>query len=93
MPISGRLNFRLPTHRCSKCGAELKTAFARSALWSVPVGVISLGAMYFAIIWLQESQVITGLIRTGLIGATVALAFSIPANIVMRGIVFCPFKP
>jgi hypothetical protein len=49
--------------------------------------------MYIAITWLQQSQAITGVIRAGLIGGIVALAFSIPANVAMRGIVFCPFKP
>ena len=92
VPINGPLNFRLPTHRCDKCGAELKTTFTRFVLWSLPVGVISLIAMYFAIIWLQQSQAITGVMRAGLIGGIVAFAFSIPANVVMRGIVFRPFE-
>ena len=91
-PIKGRLSFRLPTHRCAKCGAELKTTFTRFALWSVPTCVISLMAMYIAITWLQQSQAITGVFRAGLIGGIVALAFLIPANVAMRGIVFSSFK-
>jgi len=91
-PIKGRLSFRLPTHRCAKCGAELKTTFTRSALWSVPVGVVALSVMYITITWLQQSQAITGVVRAGLMGGIVALAFSIPANVALRGIVFCPCK-
>lgn len=92
VPIDGRLSFRLPTHRCAKCSAELKTTFTRFALWSVPVGVISLGAMYIAITWLQQSQAVTGVTRAGLMGGIMALAASIPINVALRGIVFCPFK-
>jgi hypothetical protein len=91
--IRGSLRIRPPTHRCANCGAELKTTFSRSALWSVPVAVIALSAMYIAITWLQQSQAVTGVVRAGLIGGIVALAFSIPGNIALRGIVFCPFKP
>ena len=91
-PISGPLRFRPPTHRCAKCGAELKTTITRFVLWSMPVGVISLIAMYIGITWLQQAEAITGVVRAGLIGGIVALAFSIPANVAMRGIVFCPFK-
>ena len=91
--INGRLSFRLPTHRCAKCGAELKTKFTLFALWSFPVGVIVVGVMYVAITWLQQSQAITGTVRAGLIGGIVALAFSLTANVALRGIVFSPFKP
>ena len=92
VPIDGRLSIEPPTHRCAKCGAELKTSFTRFALWSVPVCLVSLIGMYFALIWIQQSQMITGAFRAGLAGAIVALAFAIPANVAMRGIVFCPFK-
>jgi hypothetical protein len=91
-PIKGRLSFGLPTHHCAKCGAELKTTFTLSALWSIPVSAIALSVMYIAITWLQQSQEITGVIRAGLMGGIVALSFSITANVALRGIVFCPCK-
>lgn len=59
-------------------------------LWSVPVLMISLLAMYFFFDWLKHSDAITGAFRAGLIGAAGFLAFSIPANVAMSGIVFSP---
>ena len=91
-PIDGRLRFKPPTHRCAKCGAQLKTTFTRSALLAVPVAIISLSVMYIAITWLQQSQAITGVVRAGLLGGIIVLAFSIPGNVALRGIVFCPVK-
>ncbi len=46
--------------------------------------------MYFAIVWLQQSQAVTGLARAALIGGVVGLATAVPANVAMRGIVLRP---
>jgi multisubunit Na+/H+ antiporter MnhB subunit len=57
-------------------------------LWSVPVLMISLLAMYFFFNWLRHNDAITGAFQAGLIGAAGFLAFSIPANVAMIGVVF-----
>jgi len=88
--IEGRWGFRSPTHRCPDCKAELKTAFSAAAFWFIPIAVATFGAMYFAIVWLQQSQVVTGLARAALIGGVVGLATALPANVALRGIVFRP---
>lgn len=80
------------THRCGKCGALLKTSLTGSALWGIPVAAISLAGMYFAFDWLQQAQSIAPIVRAGLAGLIGALAFSIPAKIIMRSIVFQTYK-
>lgn len=90
--LGGGLNAKGATHRCGKCGAQLKTSLTRSAIWSIPVAAISFTAMYFTFEWLQQAQSIAPVVRAGLAGLIGALAFSIPAKIVMRSIVLQPYK-
>ncbi len=88
--IEGHWGFGSPTHRCPDCKAELKTVFSASAFWFIPIAVATFAAMYFAIVWLQQSQAVTGLARAALIGGVVGLATAVPANVAMRGIVLRP---
>ena len=91
-PIEGRVPFTSPTHRCEECGAELKTEFTSHALWSIPIGIIALGILYFGQTWLQQSQAITGTTRAGLVGGLVAVCASLPMYVARRGIVFRAWK-
>lgn len=85
--IKGRWGFGSPTHHCPKCGTDLKTKFTVQALWSIPIAIFTLAGMYVAISWLQNSQVITGVMRAALAGGIVGLAVALPANVVLRGVV------
>jgi hypothetical protein len=90
--LGGGLNVKGATHRCGKCGAQLKTSLTRPALWGIPVAAVSFAGMYFAFDWLQQAQSIAPVVRAGLAGIIGALAFSIPAKIIMRNIVFQTYK-
>ena len=92
-PIIARIPFTSPTHRCEKCGAELKSEFTSYALWSIPICIIALGALYFGLTWLQQSQIITGTARAGLAGGFVAICTYIPTNVLRRGTVLRVWKP
>lgn len=82
------ISFNRPTHRCGKCGAALKSVFTSSALWAIPVGAALLSVSVFAILWLQQSQVVAGTFRAAIIGGIAAVAPAITFNVMLRGIVF-----
>jgi hypothetical protein len=91
--IDNNLRFKPPSHHCTKCGAKLKTAITPNVLWVIPVGVLSMGVAICCIRWLQNSQIITGTLRAGLIGGIYAFATAVTFNVLVRGMVFRPWSP
>ena len=86
-PIGEYVRWKRPTHKCSKCGAFLKSIPTMQALWSVPVLALMLLLLIPAITWVQ-SQAFHGAIKAGILGGLGALGFSVPFNVAMRGFVF-----
>ena len=80
------LHFNRPTHRCARCGSELRTAFTPMALWSIPVAVVTASLVAGALNWLQRSAAVTGGILAAAAGALVALGGSIALRVAVRGI-------
>jgi hypothetical protein len=89
--IDNHIRFRPPTHRCSKCNAMLKTVATPETLWSVPVFALVIALFVASLQWLQ-AQDMSGLVRSALMGGLGALAFAVPFNVAMRGIVFRRFE-
>lgn len=85
--IRSKLGLQYPTHRCPDCGSDLKASFTAHALLSIPVTAVAVTAMYFIVQWLQHSSAVTGMVRGGLVGLVIGVAFAIPAQVGLRGIV------
>ena len=86
------LRFTRPSHRCAKCGSELRTKFTPRGLWAIPVAAATGLAVVVALTWLKQSTTVTGVVRAAAMGAIASLAFSIPMRFLLRSIVLRPYN-
>ena len=86
------LTFKQPSHHCKKCDSQLTTAHTKDTLWAVPVSTLALLAMIAMLLYLRESQTITGALRSALMGGAGALALSVSLQSYLRGIVLRPWS-